>query len=166
MEGWRDGEQEGGRVLMETPDGAPATTQVSIKWVWKCRWADESAEAEGKHRPARLREQDGFLSRLWISVIVIVLDHWCARFSSQHCCWLMVSDWLSYSVPGVSETALYCYCYYLEKIFFHFAHQPTHAQNINEACLNVNEVPLWADIFACTAFLYRAEKGKNKCNKG
>lgn len=44
--------REGGRVLMETPDGAPATTQESIKWVWRADEQMSLQQAEDKHGPA------------------------------------------------------------------------------------------------------------------
>lgn len=48
----RDGGRKGGRVLMETPNGAPATTLVSIKWVWRADEQMSLQQAEDKHRPA------------------------------------------------------------------------------------------------------------------
>lgn len=51
-EGGTEGVREGGRVLMETPDGAPATTQVSIKWVWRADEQMSLQTAEDKHGPA------------------------------------------------------------------------------------------------------------------
>lgn len=51
MEGGRvRGRREGGRVLMEPPDGAPATAQVSIKWVWSADEQMSLQQAEDKHR--------------------------------------------------------------------------------------------------------------------
>lgn len=60
---------------METPDGAPATTQVSIKWVWRADEQMSLQQAEDKHGPAGSGNRmvsgahDGFQlsSQLWIT---------------------------------------------------------------------------------------------------
>lgn len=83
--GWR------GVVLTEAPDGALAGTQVSIKWVWSRQQMSLQQTEAGRTLQLGVwrdfNEHDDSLSRLWISLVVIIRDYLPSSTSSSHHWW-------------------------------------------------------------------------------